>query len=115
MSKKPTIKNPSIRDLLEANSVVFETVNGKTSAIYIEEVMRCLESWITERKKHFVGRHRYCDDVKQSMDHLLKELKCDVCPTRHDCSVVYDPKDCVLEVSSNNDNKTEGETNDKKS
>lgn len=34
-----------------------------------------LIEYITENRQHFIARHRYCDDVKQCMDHLLKELQ----------------------------------------
>jgi hypothetical protein len=101
------MKETDFRDLLEANSVVLETENGKVTAIYIEEVLKCAQTWLTERKQHYTNRHHYCDDVKTSMNDLLKRLKCDACHVRYDCSVVNDPKDCVLEVPSDAKKETE--------
>jgi hypothetical protein len=33
-----------------------------------------IERWLQANKTHFVNQHKYCDDVKKCMDHLLAEV-----------------------------------------
>jgi hypothetical protein len=47
--------------------------------------------------------------AQQLMHDILKEIKCDLCYLRFDCSVVYDPEECALEVSSNHKDQTKEE------
>jgi hypothetical protein len=35
---------------------------------------RITKAWLTERRAHFINKHKFCDDVKKSMDELLEEL-----------------------------------------
>lgn len=34
-----------------------------------------LIEWLTQKRQHFINKHKFCDDVKQSMDELLEELE----------------------------------------
>ena len=45
------------------------------SPLYQErDILEALKDWLTERKAHFINKHKFCHDVKTSMDELLKEV-----------------------------------------
>lgn len=44
-------KVPSLQELFEDNSVVFQTENGKTSAIHIEEALKCVRTWLEQKRR----------------------------------------------------------------
>lgn len=49
---------------------------AKISGLFTEEELRKgVIEWLLERKEHFTKQHRYCDDVRKCMDHLVAELQ----------------------------------------
>lgn len=72
--------NTTLQRMFEANSVVFETVNGKTSALYIEEAVKCVEAYLIDKYKTIMEGcdNPYCPfclDVKEKkgmIDHIFQ-------------------------------------------
>ena len=61
-----------------------------------DDVLRAIEKDFIERKQEISDKHKLAQEL---IDSILKEIKCDLCHLRFDCSVVYDPEECALEVN----------------
>jgi hypothetical protein len=49
-----------------------------SSMYHRDDVIKAVTEWLTEKRVHFINRHKFCDDVKQSMDELLAEIQGDI-------------------------------------
>ena len=38
------------------------------------DIVKAIKGWLEERRAHFINKHKFCLDVKTSMDHLIGEL-----------------------------------------
>ena len=64
MSKKATLK-----DIMDAGSIPNEYAHQQRSID-----LTILRSWLYQKQAHYISKHRYCDDVKESMKDLISEF-----------------------------------------
>ena len=64
----------TLQELYEANSVVFETENGKTSALYIEEAIKCAKTWLEWWERDALEHVKWCQNKKMSTDAAMGRL-----------------------------------------
>lgn len=70
--------------------------SGDELSDIVDDVLRAIEKGFIERKQEISDKHKLAQEL---IDSILKEIKCDLCHLRFDCSVVYDPEECALEVN----------------
>jgi hypothetical protein len=53
---------------------VFEA-NNKRVDLFMDEYGPLLIEWLNQNKTHFTNQHKYCDNVRKCMDHLLADVQ----------------------------------------